>query len=132
MLRLLLHPIILYEFWYNLFMKSFILLFSYMISCAAQAQVSGVVDVIRDPKVSRRCKALISARNEKVKVNRRLNSLLKRTEKMQKRLKPNQKSLSLRLELNQTEIQNNIRLSQLRIQTMEENIVRRGCPGISL
>lgn len=102
------------------------------ISCSATAQVAGVVDIIRDPTVSKRCKTLISARNEKVKIHQRLNSLLKRTQKLNKRVKTNQKTVKQRLELNQTEIQNNIRLSKLRIKTMEENIVRRGCPGISL
>lgn len=109
---------------------SYILFFCF--SCAATAQVTGVVDIIRDPTISRRCKSLIEARNEKVKVHQRLNSLLKRSEKLSRRVKPKQKTVRQRLDLNLNEIQNNIRLSRLRIKTMEENIVRRGCPGISL
>ena len=113
-------------------MKSFIVILIFSFCCSALAQINGVVDIIRDPSVSKRCKTLISARNEKIKVNQQLNSLLKRSKKLAKRVKPNQATSSQRLQINITEIQNNIRLSQLRIKTMEENIVRRGCPGISL
>lgn len=103
-----------------------------ILCCAAHSQVSEVVDVIRDPTITRRCKALISARNQKVQNFQKLNSLLKRTTKLEKKVKPNQVTAIQKINLSKAEIEKSIRLSKLKIQTMEENIVRRGCPGISL
>jgi hypothetical protein len=37
-----------------------------------------------------------------------------------------------RLLANQVKTKNELHLTNLRIETMEENIVRSGCPGISL
>ena len=101
-------------------------------SRSALTQVDGVIDVIRDPSISRRCKSLIQDRNQKIKTHQRLNALLKRSKLLSKRVKKNQTSSRNRLESTTAEIENNIRLSRLRIKTMEEDIVRKGCPGISL
>tara|TARA_Y100000385_G_C12799087_1_gene511032 strand:+ start:300 stop:644 length:345 start_codon:yes stop_codon:yes gene_type:complete len=95
-------------------------------------QVDGVRDIIRDPSISRRCKSLIEARNEKIRTHQRLNALLKRSKKLEKIVKKNQVTAKSRVDITKTEITNNIRLTKLRIKTMEENIVRKGCPGISL
>lgn len=99
---------------------------------ALTQQVDGVRDIIRDPSVSRRCRALIQARNEKMRSHQKLNALLNRSKKLQKRVKSNQITAKSRIEITKTEISNNIRLTKFRIKTMEENIVRKGCPGISL
>lgn len=95
-------------------------------------QVDGVRDIIRDPSISRRCKSLIEARNEKIRTHQRLNALLNRSKKLEKIVKKNQVTAKSRVDITKTEITNNIRLTKLRIKTMEENIVRKGCPGISL
>jgi len=99
---------------------------------SAFAQVNGVRDIIKDPTVSRRCKSLIRQRNDKKQMLQRLSSVLQRNNKLLKRLKTNQKSATQKLLLSKSEITNNIRLTKLRVKTMEENIVRKGCPGISL
>ena len=113
-------------------MKSLVFLVLLCISAPALTQVAGVRDIIRDPTVSKRCKALIEARNEKIRTHQRLNALLKRTKKLNKIVKKNQVTAKHRIDITQTEVKNNIRLTKLRIKTMEENIVRKGCPGISL
>lgn len=94
--------------------------------------LSDLKDVITDPAVSRRCKALITDRDEKVRFQQKLNFLLLRNQKIRKKTKVTQTTLRNRLDLNQIQIKNNLRLSQMRLKSMEENIVRKGCPGITL
>ena len=111
-----------------------VILFIFMLSSniGLTQQVDGVRDIIRDPSISRRCQALIEARNEKIRTHQRLNALLNRSKKLEKIVKKNQVTAKSRVDITKTEITNNIRLTKLRIKTMEENIVRKGCPGISL
>jgi hypothetical protein len=91
-----------------------------------------IKDIIHDPAISRRCKALLSERTDKIKVQQKLNSLLLRNKKLQQKSKINQKTVKTRLELNYIQVKNNLRLTQMRLKSMEENIVRKGCPGITL
>lgn len=114
-------------------MKTFIF-FAFLLTSnmGLTQQVDGVRDIIRDPSISRRCKSLIEERNEKIRTHQRLNALLNRSKKLQKIVKQNQVTAKSRIDITKTEIINNIRLTKLRIKTMEENIVRKGCPGISL
>lgn len=96
------------------------------------SQVDGVRDIIKDPTVSRRCKALISQRNDKIRTKQKINSLLQRNNKLIKQAKKQQKSVIKRLEVTKSSLNNNLRLTRFRIKAMEENIVRKGCPGISI
>lgn len=94
---------------------------------------TGVVkDIINDPVISRRCKALLRDRNDKIKVKQRLNTMFLRSERLEGQLRPSQQQAKHRLKLNQTQIKNNIKLTNIRIKSMEENIIRKGCPGITL
>lgn len=96
------------------------------------AQVEELRDVISDPAVSRRCKALLKERSQKIKVIQTNQSLILRNKKLQKQAKPNQKTVKDRLEINLVQLKNNLRLSQIDLNSMEENIIRKGCPGISI
>lgn len=110
-----------------------IVLFIFLLSTQYSfAQVEGVKDIIKDPTVSRRCKSLISERNEKIRTKQKINSLLQRNNKLIKRAKKKQVSAIKRLEITKTSLLNNLRLTRYRIKAMEENIVRKGCPGISI
>jgi hypothetical protein len=95
-------------------------------------QVAGVKDIIRDPAISLRCKALIKDRNGKIRIKQKLNALLQRNKKLSKQVPGNKKTLKMKLDITKTELSNYLRLTKLRIRAMEENIVRKGCPGISL
>ena len=89
-------------------------------------------DAITKPALSLRCKELLRERAEKIKVQQRFNALLQRNQDMIKK-SPNAKpSLKNRLLSTQVIIKNELHLTNLNIETMEENIVRSGCPGISL
>jgi hypothetical protein len=99
--------------------------------CAAQDEYL-MQDAITKPALSLRCKELLRDRSEKVKVQQRLNALLQRNQDLIKK-SPNAKpSLHNRLLSNQVKIKNEVHLTNLNIETMEESIVRSGCPGISL
>lgn len=89
-------------------------------------------DLITDPAISGRCKSLLGERKNKIQTQQRLHALLRRNEKLLKKVPQEKDSIKSRLEFTHTKIINNIRLSKMNLQKMEEDIVRRGCPGISL
>lgn len=89
-------------------------------------------DAITKPALSLRCKELLRERNEKVKVQQRLNALLQRNQDLIKKSPKAKPSMHNRLMSNQVKVKNELHLTNLNIETMEENIVRSGCPGISL
>ena len=117
-------------FWYNNYMHKIFLILTILFSTQLFAQE--ISDIITDPAVSRRCKFLINQRNKKVNIQQRLNSLLQRNEKLLQRVKEQEKTVKTKLEFSKTRIRNTLSLTKLKIRKMEENIVRKGCPGIAL
>jgi hypothetical protein len=89
-------------------------------------------DAISRPALSLRCKELHSERTDKIKTQQRLNALLQRNRDLIKKSPKAKESLHARLESTQLKIKNEIHLTNLQIESMEENIVRSGCPGIAL
>lgn len=89
-------------------------------------------DAITKPSLSLRCKELHKERSEKIKVQQRLNALLQRNQDLIKKSPRAREGLHARLKANQVRIKNELHLTNLQIQTMEENIVRSGCPGLAL
>ena len=98
----------------------------------AQAQSTPLRDLIRDPIVSQRCKALLTERDQKIRIKQKLNALLLRNQKLQKELKPTQKITLKRLQLNEIQLRNNFRLTEIKVRAMDEDIIRKGCPGVTL
>lgn len=113
-------------------MRYFLFFLFLTLANSSLAQVTGARDILKDPAISSRCKALIKERNEKVIIKQKLFSLIKRNKKLLKRAPENKKSAILQLEVNARQLQNRLRLTKFRIQSMEENIVRQGCPGMTL
>jgi hypothetical protein len=101
-------------------------------SSSAFADLSDIKDIIRDPSVSRRCKALLGERSDKVKVQQKLQSLLLRNKKLNTLSSKKQRTVLSKLELNLVQLKNHLRLTKLSLKAMDENIVRKGCPGITL
>ncbi len=89
-------------------------------------------DAITKPSLSLRCKEVLKDRAEKIKVQQRLNALLQRNQDLIKKSPKAKPSMHNRLLSNQVKIKNELHITNLNIETMEENIVRSGCPGISL
>jgi hypothetical protein len=99
-------------------------------SLATLAQQGG--DIISDPNVSLKCKELIKERNDKINVKQRLKDLLKRTEKLISKTPRHKQTTLAKLRMSYQKLRNEIYLVNIIIQSREENIVRRGCPGIRL
>lgn len=89
-------------------------------------------DAITKPSLSLRCKELHKDRADKIKVQQKLNALLQRNQELIKKSPRARESMHLRLKANQVRIKNELHLTNLQIETMEENIVRSGCPGLAL
>ncbi len=88
--------------------------------------------VINDPAISRRCELLVDKRNEKLFHKQKLMALIERNRHLQKVCPENKKSIKRKLELNLGHLEHELTLTQTQIQFHEENIIRKGCPGITL
>ena len=103
------------------------------LAAAAFAQDASVVkDIITDPNLSLRCKDLMQERNDKIKIRQRLSGLLERNQNLLKKTPEMRQTMRRRLEANQITVRNELYLATLQVQTMEESIIRSGCPGINL
>lgn len=98
----------------------------------AATDILQIKDIIKDPAISRRCKVLLKDRQNKIKVQQRLTALIMRNSKLQKRTPKRQKTVTDRLLINKTQLENQLRLTKMKITSMEEDIIRKGCPGINL
>lgn len=89
-------------------------------------------DGINQPLMGIRCKELFAERSDKIKIQQKLSNLLKRNEGLVRKSPKSKKNLHARLESSKIKIKNELHLTNFQIETMEENIVRSGCPGLSL
>lgn len=88
--------------------------------------------VINDPSISRRCELLTESRKEKIAHKQRILGLIERNRHLQEITPENKKTVKKKLEVNLGHLEHELTLTQTQIQYQEENIVRKGCPGISL
>lgn len=112
-------------------MKYLVLLYVGLIS-SVYAQDSITQDVATRPALSLRCKELHRERTAKVKVQQKLNALLQRNQQLVKKSPKAKQTLHASLKSNAVKIENELYLTNLQIEKMEENIIRSGCPGIAL
>ena len=88
--------------------------------------------VITDPSISLKCQALIDKRADKIRVRQRLEGLIERNQKLQKKTPEQKVTVKKKLERNLKRLQNELSLTEMKIKAMTENVVRSGCPGITL
>jgi hypothetical protein len=110
----------------------FTVIFLALFSNAFSQDQALMQDAITKPVLSLRCKELFKNRADKIKVQQRLHALLKRNEDLIKKSPKAKQTLQGRLKSNQVKVKNELYLATLQIESMEENIVRSGCPGLSL
>ena len=102
------------------------------------SQVSYAVDrdfsrsIITDPSISRRCDALIETRNHKLGYKQKIQALLKRCERLLKMAPPEKRTLVKKLKQTRDHLDQELQLAVDKPQNQEEDIIRKGCPGISL
>ena len=88
--------------------------------------------VITDPSTSRRCELLSEERREKISNKQRILAMIERNKHLQKITPENKVTLKKKLEVNLGHLEHELSLILTQIQFREENIVRKGCPGITL
>lgn len=93
---------------------------------------SSVKEILTDPNLSTRCKELMQERNDKIKIRQKLSSLLQRNQNLLKQTPSMRKAMRSSLQSNQVTVRNELYLATLQVQSMEETIIRSGCPGINL
>ena len=89
-------------------------------------------DAITKPVLSLRCKQLFNDRDDKIRVKQKLNGLLQRNESLVKKTNESQKVALAELGANQIRLKQEITRTTDEVAKMEENIVRSGCPGLTL
>ncbi len=89
-------------------------------------------NVITDPAISKRCDDLAKKREQKLGHKQKLMALLKRNTHLQKIAPPNRHTVKLKLEINEGQLRQELDLTRLTIEQLEEGIIRKGCPGIAL
>ncbi len=108
-----------------------VILLALSLSCFAQEE-DLLQDPITRPALSLRCKELLKERDLKVRHQQSLQGLLQRNRDLIKKTPNARETLHARIEAHQIRVRNELHLAELQIQTMEESIVRSGCPGIAL
>jgi Ulp1 family protease len=88
--------------------------------------------VVTDPSISRRCDALMNKRNLKIDHKQKLKTLVIRNQKIQKIVPAEKRSIKQSLQKNLRHLEHELKLTLVQIQNQEENIIRKGCPGITL
>ncbi|MFW5887182.1 MAG: hypothetical protein ACOCUH_00105 [Bacteriovoracia bacterium] len=86
--------------------------------------------LINNPSVSQRCKDILRSREKKINQKIRIKNLMKRTKNALKVATGKRQSAVDDLKLIFNRLSRKHYLTTLRIKTLEETIVRRGCPGI--
>jgi hypothetical protein len=109
----------------------FVIILAISFSSFAQDE-SLMQDAITKPALSLRCKELFKDRADKIVIQQRLNALLARNQTLLRKAPKARESIKARLSSNQVRIKNELHLVNLQVESMEENIVRSGCPGLSL
>ena len=88
--------------------------------------------VISDPSLSTKCKRLISERNKKIRYKQKISALIIRNSELQREVPPNKNSVKRKLTDNLKKLRREQKLVILKLRTMTENIIKKGCPGIEL
>ncbi len=88
--------------------------------------------IITDPSISKTCEVLITKRKNKIKHRQRLSALAQRNQKLQGLTPIEKESVRKKLVSNLQSIKKEIILTNLKVRHVEEDIIRRGCPGIKL
>lgn len=88
--------------------------------------------VINDPVLTSRCQELLEERNQKITFRQKLAGLIQRNERLKKITPASKLTVKKKLDANNKRLSREFELSKLKLTNMEENIIRKGCPGITL
>lgn len=88
--------------------------------------------VITDPTKTRRCEELIKGRGRKITFKNNLLGLIDRNKKLRKMVPREKVSVHEKLERNIINLKRELKLARIKISRESEQIIIKGCPGISL
>lgn len=88
--------------------------------------------VITDPSTTRRCDELINERKEKINYKNKILSLIDKNKKLKLLSPPEKISVHELLDKTTKELEDRLELASRKIQSSGEEIIRLGCPGITL
>ena len=88
--------------------------------------------VITDPTKTRRCEELIDVRGKKISYKNKLLGLIDRNKKLRKMVPREKVSVHEKLERNLINLNRELKLARIKIAKASEEIIIKGCPGISL
>jgi hypothetical protein len=88
--------------------------------------------VITDPSITSRCEDLLDKRKFKISYKNKILGLLDRNRRLRKRTSFEKQTIIKRLEKNFTDLRRELYLTRQKIFFADEDIVRKGCPGIVL
>ena len=108
----------------------FILTFFVIPSMNISAKTEIDTDIYQPPTSSGHCELLIERREQRLDTKQKLKSLLERNTRLFRSVPLAKKSVKRKLEFNRSEIKFKLKQNLYQIQTVEENIIRKGCPGI--
>lgn len=88
--------------------------------------------VITDPSTTRRCDELINERKEKINYKNKILSLIDKNKKLKMMSPPEKISIHELLDKTAKELEDKLEVASRKIQTSGEEIIRVGCPGITI
>lgn len=88
--------------------------------------------LLLDPSITRRCEILIDQRKELISYKMRIIDLIERNKNLQEKAPENKISTKQKLALNLAKLKNELSLMETKISREEENIIKKGCPGLTL
>lgn len=88
--------------------------------------------LLKAPVFSSRCQKLLKKRDKELVHKQKLMALFERNVLLDKNLPLSGLKTRQKLKDNRKKIKNLVRLSLVKIRNQEENIIKKGCPGIRL
>ncbi len=108
-----------------------LILLSFLLSICAYSQVN-LRNILKDPAISLRCKELISEREEKIKVKQKTQFLLRRAQGIEENSPPAKVTIKRKMKISGAKLKRKLFIVEKQIDKMEDNIIRKGCPGITI
>ena len=119
--------------YFNYYFFKLFLLFLIHIPICFQAEASyGHNSIITMSIRSSRCDYLAKRRKDKLEVKKKLMSLLLRNKKLRNITPLNKKKIIKKLINLHYDLRHELKLAKLNIESIQEKIIKSGCPGLNL
>ena len=83
---------------------------------------------LKKSPLSTRCKELFEEEADQKKLHQRLSSLMSRSEQILNKSSPSLQKIKSQIETTKVKIKHEIYLSDLKLKSLDEKIIRSGCP----